>query len=656
MVFFQRPLTRIAYWACLSLAMGLLCGVSGSEAKDGRRGRPNREIIRQLPPLSHDAFEDVIVQLPPLRPVANRPASAADARKGEPPSLGLEAKEQPAGAADTAQDENARRLAPEQDSVAEAAASEGEIQSPAPEHSSGSSPEAQREGKPEQSVQTLTTGPSSELPSPTDQDAQNPAPAPAEEAAQKVSAGQSQSGTPAQDEQAAKPAAQPNAPTEAQSAKPASPVEAAGRIAAIVNGGIKGPATVHLAGRAAYSAPEGRIFLPKEKARELVEAAGHQWDEATVGVILDASSGFDWLAFLDLLDDGYIKDEDLAGLDAAKLLDAYKASVAATNEARLRAGAKPLAVTGWIDPPHYDEKHRLASCVGATTGPTDGLSSGIVNCTSYALGREGGFKIIVATSRDGYEALKGEASRIAENIVFDPGRGYVDVDLATDRIAPYGLASLATGAAPRAKQSAAAIARPNAPEAPASGAHLLDYILLLSGLAGLALLAFRFMKAKGREGETDDAGWETEAAPAGKPSARARAGDVLKAIVRKIRGSKAQSRPEAQADTVSTEETGASDADPANAEEAQSGSVLAKFALLMRQNAPEPTPTVNIDRWRRQQEMRDRAASQDGATLDVRSAVASSPGDGDLGLIEPGHAEAASVAITAQRAQLAARA
>ena len=152
----------------------------------------------------------------------------------------------------------------------------------------------------------------------------------------------------ANDVPAAAPApAAPVATTPAADSQPKRPAALdAARIAAIIQSGVKGPADVRLADRAVYSLPVERVFLPKDKARELVEGAGHQWDDSTVGVVLGEATGSEWLAFVDLLDDGYIKDNEASNLDATKLLDAYKAGVAADNEARVRAGAKPLVVTG----------------------------------------------------------------------------------------------------------------------------------------------------------------------------------------------------------------------------------------------------------------------------------------------------------------------
>jgi len=70
------------------------------------------------------------------------------------------------------------------------------------------------------------------------------------------------------------------------------------------------------------------------------------------------------MAYVDLLDDGYIKDEEGKSLDANSLLASYKAGVASQNPGRIRLGLTPLEITGWLEAPRYDEKHRLNSCIG----------------------------------------------------------------------------------------------------------------------------------------------------------------------------------------------------------------------------------------------------------------------------------------------------
>jgi uncharacterized membrane-anchored protein len=649
-----RP-ARIFAQAWLLLTVNAVFGVAMSEAGEGRRDRSDDNIIERLPPLSRERFDEIVTQLPPLQPVKKRAASdpveaaqsasqtqtqqpLASTEKSEPQPLS-ESPQSSAG-----QPAAEARQAPMQ---IETSAAPSSAQTHARAAAISLAPATASEAAPIPLTKAPGPGRSAEQ---SGSAAAVPAPLNLGDVAQ----GQSAAGSPLSggpvSEAAQEPAAP--APAAAEGAGRAS-LDVAARAAAIIDGGVKGPATVHIAGRGAYSAPEGRIFLPKEKARELVEAAGRQWDEATVGVILGASSGLDWLAFVDLVDDGYIRDSDAIDLDQAKLLDAHKASVAANNEVRSRAGAKPLTVTGWADPPRYDETHRFVSCIGATVEPASDPHNGFVNCTSYALGRDGAFKIIVATSRDGYEALKGEASRIAGNIVYDPGRGYADVNFATDRIAPYGLVALASGALGSNRPVGKRIEAVDVRRGGSAAGAWFDYVALaLAGLTGAGLLAHRFRRSAAGAARDDDP--VREAAGAGQKKAPAWAG-VAARLKAKIVGAPAAA--EAQSEVEDLEELALQRSTTSPDAEEGHASVLSRLAVLMRKNAPEPTPTVNIDRWTRRRQMKNGAVTP-GAAPQVSQSDARAPlGEGvEVGLIEPGDASAASKAMKAQRAPIAASA
>ena len=135
--------------------------------------------------------------------------------------------------------------------------------------------------------------------------------------------------------------------------------------AALLAQGVRGPVEVRLADRATMWLPANRVYLDGEQARKLL-GAGKNWDNATQGVVLPATSRPDWMAYVSLVDDGYISDQDAKAMDPEAVLGTYKAKVAAENPARARQGLSPLEVTGWMEAPRYDAKHRLSSCLGAT--------------------------------------------------------------------------------------------------------------------------------------------------------------------------------------------------------------------------------------------------------------------------------------------------
>jgi uncharacterized membrane-anchored protein len=221
--------------------------------------------------------------------------------------------------------------------------------------------------------------------------------------------------------------------------------------------GIKGPAEVRLSERATMWLPAGRVFLEAEQARKLLGVERGSWDDATQGVVLPSAGGPQWMAYVDLLDDGYIKDDEGKSLDANILLATYKAGVASQNPGRIRLGLTPLEVTGWLEAPTYDAKHRLSSCIGATGQGSQNPEDRIVNCTSFALGRQGAIKVIVAGDEAAFAHFKGEAAALANTIVYDKGETYEDADLSMDRVAGYGLFGLLTGAVALKKLAGAAV-------------------------------------------------------------------------------------------------------------------------------------------------------------------------------------------------------
>ncbi len=626
-------LARIVAHAGCMLFISATLGVSVSQAKEERKAS-SEDAIEQIAPLSHHNYGDVITELPPLKPYKKnaatkpaKPSQAASQAKALEPAKSADAPAEvvaappspqiipqpaaaPVEARESAAPADIKSVAPVAETKAATATEALTTPAPAnaiapatPAENIAAAPQAVEVAKPQsatpvQSVEAPVVAPAAPQENPV---AANPAPV-----------------AQANDVPTAAPApAAPVATTAAADSQPKRPAALdAARIAAIIQSGVKGPADVRLADRAVYSLPAERVFLPKDKARELVEGAGHQWDDSTVGVVLGEATGSEWLAFVDLLDDGYIKDNEASNLDATKLLDAYKVGVAADNEARVRAGAKPLVVTGWVDAPRYDEMHRLVSCVGASAEPVSDPKNGIVNCTSYALGRSGAFKVIVATSGEGYAKLKDEASKIAGSIVYDPGKGYADVDLAKDPISRYGLVALATGSF--AAKPAASAPAPVAQTPPSAGGdRTIEYgALLVAGFAAIVLIARRLIDKRAPvsvKAKTD----ARSATPTVAKKAPQSLVASLGAKLVEMRG-----KPKAKPETlVAAPAVAAAPIGAQMPEGEQPASALAKLAALMRKKAPEPTHVqLNPSRLARSAPS-ERAVLQGGAPDPVMEPV-----------------------------------
>jgi uncharacterized membrane-anchored protein len=216
--------------------------------------------------------------------------------------------------------------------------------------------------------------------------------------------------------------------------------------AALLEQGVKGPFRVRLADRATLWLPSGYVFLGAEQAREAMDAEEGVWDDANQGLVLPATRTPSWAAYVDLLDDGYIKDEGGQSLEPAGLLASLKSNVAALNSERVRNGLAPVTVTDWIKPPKYAAaKHSLGSCVGAINGGAADSNARLVNCYAFTLGRRGAVKVLVAGAESNLAGFDNEAAALAEKITYDQGQTYGDIDAANDRAANYGVAALAGG-------------------------------------------------------------------------------------------------------------------------------------------------------------------------------------------------------------------
>ena len=427
----------------------------------------------------------------------------------------------------------------------------------------------------------------------------------------------------------------------AQAAKPADPAPAAVPVAqvpaaqtatnetlayaALLAQGVRGPVEVRLADRATMWLPANRVYLDGEQARKLL-GAGKNWDNATQGVVLPATSRPDWMAYVSLVDDGYISDQDAKAMDPEAVLGTYKAKVAAENPARARQGLSPLEVTGWMEAPRYDAKHRLSSCLGATLLGSKGPDDRIVNCSSFALGDQGALKIVVAGQEANYQRFRGESGALIDTIVYDKGKGYDDADLATVKMAPYGLIALMTGDTNFKKVT---VAQPAAAPAQKLGliALLIVYALkfgkmLLFGVA--AVFAFvrwfgaqaqvRRQKAgegtRGRRadlaarhsGGASQARVARRARPAGRRFRRRRRAGTGRGAAKDRRRRGARRRAREIAVAPAPRERARNRPPPSSAApqgEESPATSLARLASMMRKKAPEVPVQVDLSRLER---------------------------------------------------------
>ncbi|MDJ0447914.1 DUF2167 domain-containing protein [Methylocystis sp. JR02] len=541
--------SSVALFAALSLipSQGL--------ARDGRR--VGEDVIYEMAPMAPNSTQDIIFEMAPLKPVKG----AAQASKPAPkpavqPSPAVAAKPElkptlaPAAAVQTApaqpvQAPVAEAAKPATPSVAEHAVA------PQPTQAAGEqpAPAAQEAAAPEPVVAQAPTivepapiGPPimilnpprksiaalSAPPAAFDQkaiDLQGGAAAPAlvpsldptvhEEpplAAQAPAPETADAGVAIQTPEAAAPAEEAENAGQGAETPPQDDLEA--RVGAIVAEGVVGPAQVRLADRATLWLPAGRIFLPPEAAKKLAKEAGLEWRAGIQGMIAPTGGGLEWLAPVELVEDGYIKTGAPESLQADGVLAAFQASLPEINAQRARAGEPPVTLDGWLTPPALDAKGRLSACANISTPNSQNGQDGFFNCEAWALGRNGAIKVGLADGGEMAERLKNEAAALAETIVFDHGATYEEFDAATDPVAPYTAADLLT------RDVAAKTVKPvlAAAEEGAPAPSILDRIsgLLYPALFGaIALGLYVYLKRRREEAGKEEAQQqEAESAPA----------------------------------------------------------------------------------------------------------------------------------------------
>jgi uncharacterized membrane-anchored protein len=207
-----------------------------------------------------------------------------------------------------------------------------------------------------------------------------------------------------------------------------------------------GPQTVALADQATLALPESYGFVPRDAALPLMASWGNDVDDRFIGLVFPLSDE-SWFMTVDYDPSGYIEDEEAKDWDASAMLDGLREGTEAGNAHRIELGIPPFEVTGWIEPPDYDEpSHRLVWSAGTRLKNVEDDDPG-VNYNTYVLGREGFVSMNLVTSAADVERHKPAAHELLNAVSFHEGKRYEDFDASTDSVAAYGIAALVGGVA-----------------------------------------------------------------------------------------------------------------------------------------------------------------------------------------------------------------
>ncbi len=151
-----------------------------------------------------------------------------------------------------------------------------------------------------------------------------------------------------------------------------------------------------------------------------------------------------WCVVVSFEEDGYIKDDDAAKLNYAKLLKQMQESTKEANAERVKSGYPSVELIGWATPPRYDAAtHKLFWAKEIKFG--DASNGNTLNYNLRYLGREGVLVLNVVSGMSQFKEVEAAAPELLRMVDFNEGHRYADYKPGTDKVATYGLAALVAG-------------------------------------------------------------------------------------------------------------------------------------------------------------------------------------------------------------------
>lgn len=216
---------------------------------------------------------------------------------------------------------------------------------------------------------------------------------------------------------------------------------------AAVQAALRGPQDIPFTDEAVLKLPEGMAYIPIAEASALMRSWGNSAGDQFRGLVVPVGDE-NWAISIDQVAEGYVKDEEAKQWNADDLLNSLKEGTEAQNAERKSRGLPELDITGWIEPPRYDEgSHRLIWSLKAVDRGAAANAEATVNYNTYALGRDGYFEINLMTGSDHIAADKAKVQKVLSSFTYNPGKRYEDFVAETDHVAEYGIAALVAGVA-----------------------------------------------------------------------------------------------------------------------------------------------------------------------------------------------------------------
>ncbi len=203
-----------------------------------------------------------------------------------------------------------------------------------------------------------------------------------------------------------------------------------------------GPAAIPLRDQATLQLPKGMVFIPQAEATRVSRALGNTPGPSLVGMVTTFEPDDDWIVLIRWVAEGYVRDDEAADIKPDAVLEDLRAGTVEGNKDRIERGFPELAITGWTQPPRYDQPtHRLSWAMGVKLkDEADDAAS--INFNTRALGRNGYFGLNLISDVATIDKNRAVSATLLSNLDFNAGAGYADFNPSTDKVAEYGLMAL----------------------------------------------------------------------------------------------------------------------------------------------------------------------------------------------------------------------
>ncbi len=186
-------------------------------------------------------------------------------------------------------------------------------------------------------------------------------------------------------------------------------------------------------GTATIQLPESFRFLGAEGSRRLLTEAWGNPPGSAEGVLgmlipleLSPLSDEGWGIVITYEEEGYVNDDDAAGIDYEAFLKQMQESTTAENDERTKQGFEPVTLVGWAEPPSYDAvAHKLFWAKELAFGDEADVEH-TLNYNIRILGRRGVLVLNAVSSMSQLPSIKEQAQGVLSAVEFNEGHRYTD--------------------------------------------------------------------------------------------------------------------------------------------------------------------------------------------------------------------------------------